>query len=93
MKQRTGQLGAPQAQDAQQRFERLIANDLALLPPATANFYRAATFTVDAPSALRAGEALHLACAKQAGARNIATLDKALGRNAQRVKIKPVVFL
>lgn len=92
IKQRTGQLNAPQAQDAWQRFERLMANDLTLLPPVTAHFHRAATLALDALTALRAGDALHLACAEQAGAKSIATLDAVLGRNAQRLKIKPVAF-
>ncbi|MGK2951280.1 MAG: hypothetical protein ACSLEZ_02705 [Thiobacillus sp.] len=47
---------------------------------------------LDAPNALRAGDALHRACAEQAGARRIATLDAVLGRHAQRMKIKPVAF-
>ena len=70
----------------------MLANDLALLPLAAASFHRAAAFALDAPNALRAGDALHLACAEQAGAKQIATLDAVLGRNAQRLKIKPVVF-
>ena len=41
---------------------------------------------------LPAGDALHLVCAEQAGAKSIATPDAALGRNAQCLKIKPVVF-
>ena len=92
IKQLTGQIDAPQAHDAWQRFGRLVTNDLALLLPVAANFHRAAAFALDAPTALRAGDALHLACAEQAGARNMATLDAVLGRNAQRLKIKLVVF-
>jgi len=36
--------------------------------------------------------ALHLACAEQAGARGVATLDEVMARSAQRIKLKPVVF-
>ena len=39
---------------------------------------------------LRAGDALHLACAEAAGARHIASLDNLLSRHAQRLKIKPL---
>jgi len=46
----------------------------------------------DAASALRAGDALHLACAEAAGAKHMATLDDVLRRNAQRLKIKSVVL-
>jgi hypothetical protein len=47
---------------------------------------------LDAASALRAGGALHLACAEAAGAQRTATLDDVLSRNALRLKIKPVAL-
>ena len=68
----------------------MVAADLRLLPVTPADFHRAAEFVLDAPSALRAGDALHLACAEAVGASHIATLDDVLSRNAQRLKIKPV---
>ena len=92
IKQRTGQMSNEQARLAWAQFGRMVANDLILLPLAPADFHLAATLTLDSASALRAGDALHLACAMQAGAKSIATLDEVLGRNAQRLKIKPVVF-
>ena len=63
-----------------------------LLPVAPADFYRAAELVLDAASALRTGDALHLACAEAAGAKHMATLDDILSRNAQRLNIKPVVL-
>ena len=92
IKQRTAQLDAPQAQAAWARFERLAAHDLQLMPVDAECFQRAAMLTLDAATALRAGDALHLACAERADAKRIATLDGVLGRNALRLKIKPVVF-
>jgi len=92
IKQRTGAIEAQQAQDAWTRFERMVAADLRLLPVAPVDFHRAAELVLDAASALRAGDALHLACAEAAGAKHIATLDDVLRRNAQRLKIKPVVL-
>lgn len=92
LKQRTGQLDAEQAQQAWARFERLVANDLKLLLVEPADFHRAAVMTLDAGSALRAGDALHLACAEHADAKQVATLDAVMARNAQRLKIKPVAF-
>jgi len=92
IKQRTGAIDAQQAQGAWTRFERMAAADLRLLPVAPANFHRAAELVADAASALRAGDALHLACAEAAGAKYMATLDDVLSRNAQRLKIKPVVL-
>lgn len=92
IKQRIGQLDAAQARDAWERFGRLVANDLKLLPVEPADFHRAAVMTLDAGSALRAGDALHLACAEHADAKTVATLDAVMARNAQRLKMKPVVF-
>jgi uncharacterized protein len=92
IKQRTGQLDAQQARQAWERFERLAANDLQLLPVTLQQYHRAAMMCLDAASALRAGDALHLACAELAGAKSLATLDTVMARNAQRLKIKPVPF-
>ena len=92
IKQRTGAIDAQQAQGAWTRFERMVAADLRLLPVTPADFHRAAKLVLDATSALRAGDALHLACAEAAGAKHMATLDDVLSRNAQRLKIKPVAL-
>jgi hypothetical protein len=70
----------------------MAAADLRLLPVAPADFHRAAELVLDAASALRAVDALHLACAEAAGAKYMATLDDVLSRNAQRLKIIPVVL-
>lgn len=88
IKQRTGVIDAQQAQDAWAHFERMVAADLRLLPVEPAHFLRAAALVLDAASALRAGDALHLACAQAAGAKHMATFDKVLGRNAQALNIK-----
>ena len=92
IKQRTGAINAQQAQDAWARFERMVAADLRLLAVEPAHFHRAAELVLDAASALRAGDALHLACAEAAGASQMATLDEVLSRNAQRLKIAPVLL-
>ena len=92
IKQRTGAIDAQQAQGAWTRFERMVAADLRLLPVEPTHFHRAAELVLDASSALRAGDALHLACAEAAGAKQMATLDDALSRNALRLKIKPVAL-
>lgn len=92
MKQRTSQLDATQAQQAWDRFQRLVASDLRLLPVEPVDFHRAALLTLDAASGIRAGDALHLACAERAGAKGLATLDKVMAGNAPRVKLKPVAL-
>ncbi len=92
IKQRIGAIDAKQAQGAWARFARMVAADLRMLTVTPADFHRAAELVLDAPSALRAGDALHLACAEAAGANHMATLDDVLSRNAQRLKIKPVAL-
>jgi predicted nucleic acid-binding protein len=92
IKQRTGQIDAEHAAGVWARFERMAGADLRLIPIEPAHFNRAAQLVLDASSALRAGDALHLACAEGVGAKGIATLDEVMGRNAHRLKIKPEAF-
>ena len=92
IKQRTGQLTASQAQAAWVQFERICANDLQLLPVQTLSFHKAALMTMDAAAGLRAGDALHLACAMEANAQGIVTLDTVLAKNAKRFKLKSVAI-
>lgn len=92
MKQRTGHLSAAQAAQAWERFERLTAADLALLTVAPEAFRRAAELAGEPANALRAGDALHLACAELARASALATLDEAQARAAARIKMKAVDF-
>ncbi|RJX32116.1 MAG: PIN domain-containing protein [Oxalobacter sp.] len=87
IKQRTGQISEDEARLAWQSFERLCANDLSLLPPSPATFHHAALLTLDAQSGLRAGDALHLACALEAKARTMLTLDEVFAKNAKRLKM------
>jgi predicted nucleic acid-binding protein len=92
IKQRTGQLTELQARSAWIQFERICANDLQLLPVQTKHFHKAAMMTIDAASGLRAGDALHLACAMEAKAQAMVTLDSVLAKNAKRFRIKPVAI-
>lgn len=88
IKQRTGQLTAAQAWAAWRQFDRICANDLQLLPVAAMTFHRAAMLTMDVAAGLRAGDALHIACAMEANAHGIVTLDKVMAANAKRFKIR-----
>ena len=92
IKQRTGAIDAQQAQGAWERFNRMVAADLRLLSVEPASFHRAAERVRDAASALRAGDALHLACAETAGAEHMATLDDAMSRSARRLKMRLVAL-
>lgn len=90
LKQRTGQLNAAQAHAAWLQFERICANDLRLLPVETLTFHKAALLTMQASTGLRAGDALHLACALAAKAQAMVTLDGVLANNAKRHKLRTV---
>jgi predicted nucleic acid-binding protein len=92
IKQRTGQLTKVQAQAAWVQFERMCANDLQLLPVEATTFHKAAMLTMDAAAGLRAGDALHLACATEAKAQGLITLDAVMAKNAKRFKVKPVAI-
>jgi predicted nucleic acid-binding protein len=92
IKQRTGQLTKAQAQTAWIQFERICANDLQLLPVEATTFHKAAMLTMDAAAGLRAGDALHLACAIDAKAQGIVTLDAVMAKNAKRIKMRPLAI-
>jgi len=92
IKQRSGQLTKTQAQTAWHQFERVCANDLQSLPVEAMMFHRAAILTMDAYAGLRAGDALHLACAMEAKAAGLVTLDAVLAKNAKRVNVKTVAI-
>ena len=91
IKQRTRQLTEAEALVAWNQFERLCANDLQLLPVEPSTFYRAASLALDAPTGLRAGDALHLAKAIEVKAKSMATLDVVLAKNAKQLKMKMAV--
>lgn len=88
IKQCISQITEAEGQEAWQRFERLCANDLQLLPVGPATFHRAAVLTLDATTGLRAGDSLHLAVALEAKAKSLATLDSLLAKNARKLKLK-----
>lgn len=88
IKQRMGQVTEAEGLAAWNRFERLCANDLQLLPIEAATFHRAAMLTLDASTGLRSGDSLHLATALETKAKSMATLDEVLSKNAKRVKLK-----
>lgn len=92
LKQRTGQLNEAQAQGAWMQFERVCANDLQLLPVETMTFHKSAVLTMKSANGLRAGDALHLACAMEAKAKGMVTLDVVLAKNAKSHKIPSITI-
>jgi len=89
-KQRTKQLSAAQSGAVWENFQRMIGGDLRLLPVDALDYHRASQLAQDPAGSLSAAEALHLACAERARAKGVATLNEALARQAQKLKLKPV---
>jgi predicted nucleic acid-binding protein len=83
IKVRRGDINAKQAVLAWQGFSGFCTDGLRLLPVSRAAFDSAATMTREAISGLRAGDALHLAIALEAGIKELATADDVLARNAK----------
>ena len=83
-KQRTGQLSPAHAESARTVFKELTAGGLRLLPVSRAVFNRAADLVQPYQHGLRAGDALHLAVALEAGAEVLAGLDKTMNASAHR---------
>jgi predicted nucleic acid-binding protein len=77
MKVRTGQLAPGQRSQVLTGFTRLIAESFDILPIAVATFAAAARIADQHALGLRAGDALHLAAAIEAGA-TLVSFDKRL---------------
>ena len=92
LKVRTNQLSEKQSREAWKKFDNLCQNDIELMPIESKTYYSAGILVVDSKSNLRAGDALHLAAAKQFKSKSLATLDKVLAKNVARVKIKAVLI-
>jgi predicted nucleic acid-binding protein len=77
VKVRSGLLGAEDGRSARQAFDQLAAGSLVRLPVPARTFHAAARLADQHSSGLRAGDALHLAIAVEAGA-TLYTLDRRL---------------
>lgn len=80
IKQRTGAIDAATRQQALAHFQRFVSAELRTVEIEPVDFRSAAVF-IEAPPALRAGDALHLAIAHRLGAR-LASLDRRLNEAA-----------
>jgi predicted nucleic acid-binding protein len=92
MKERTGALTARNARDAWREFLAFCGAGLRMLPLGRDTFRQAAVFTRQHKHGLRAGDALHLAAALEAGAKSLATLDANQASNARRLKLRTVAI-
>lgn len=77
---RMGGLSAEVAREADTRFEAMIEDSFAVILPNGDDFDLAKAFLARFDTGLRAGDALHLAIARNHGAATIYSLDKALLR-------------
>ena len=84
-KRRAKQLRPAHVTRAHAAFDSLTAGGLRLLPLSRATFVRAAELCGAPDSALRAGDALHLASALEAGAQTLAGLDATMNEAARRL--------
>ena len=80
------------ARAAWRGFEAFCESGLRLLTVSRQAFREGARLARQPGHGLRAGDALHLAIALEAGAKAIATLDTALAANARRLKMRAVKF-
>ena len=83
VKTRRGELSPRHAKAAWDEFSSLAQSGVRLLPLDRDGFSQASELVRSARSPLRAGDALHLAVALQAGARTIATADSRLATGAE----------
>jgi predicted nucleic acid-binding protein len=83
-KQRMGLLDAGLAENAWARFESMAASEVQLIPVEFTDFHASVDLMQDGVSGLRAGDALHLACARRLKAETIATLDRVMAHGAER---------
>jgi uncharacterized protein len=82
---RTKTVTAPAAQRAIAAFQSLANRSLIMLPIAPPDFERADDLLLDFPLGLRAGDALHVAIALNAGAGSLVTLDRTMVLAAERL--------
>ena len=68
-------------------FDQLLAESFTTLPVATADFTTAETLLAKADAGLRAGDALHLAVARNHEAKTVYTLDRGLLKAGKRLRI------
>jgi len=88
IKQRAGQLRPAHARAAHAAFDELAAGGLRLLPVSREAFQRAAELSRPHRDGLRAGDALHLAVALEAGAETLAGLDRMMNAGARRLGLR-----
>ena len=84
---RMGELDADQAEAIRTAFDRLLAESFTILTVATTDFMTAVALLAKPDTGLRAGDALHLAIARNHRAKTVYTLDCGLLKAGKRLKL------
>ena len=92
IKVRTKQLSEANAKLVREAFDTLASGGLRLTDVNRSAFQAAATMAANHQNRLRSGDSLHLAIAQALGANSIATLDKNMAQNAERMAFQIVQF-
>lgn len=87
IKVRSGELSEANAKAVRKEFDRLTTSGLRIVPVSRSAFRDAADLAKQHTQRLRAGDALHLAVARDVGADSVATLDAVMSANAERLKM------
>lgn len=92
IKVRTGAVTSRAAREASREFERFCREGLPLMAVTREAFREAARIAGSPGKGARAGDALHLAMAREMGAGSIATADRALARGAEEIGLQVLRF-
>ncbi len=87
-RQRMGDFDGEQAERIRAAFDRVLGESLHLLVPTAEDFLTATDLLRDHASGLRAGDALHLAVARNRGPMPLLTLDRGLVKAAKHLGIE-----
>ncbi len=87
LKCRIGQISVPEAEAAHERFQDIIAAYFSVLAPQEQDFSLAATYLRQPDLGLRAGDALHLAIAKNNKVVHLYSFDKVMVSAAGRLNL------
>ncbi|MBI2312894.1 MAG: type II toxin-antitoxin system VapC family toxin [Betaproteobacteria bacterium] len=84
---RIGGLTQPEARTAGRQFDRMVEDAYHILTPSASDFDTAKEFVENYATKLRAGDALHLAIARNNEMRTVYTLDEGLIKAGKRLKV------
>lgn len=84
---RMGEFDADQAEAIRAALDRLLSESFTMLTPTAADFTTAVALLAKPGTGLRAGDALHLAIARNHGAKTMYTLDRGLLKAGKQLKV------